>query len=74
VTVVGVLGVVGFVGAVVGGVLGMVGTTVAVDRAVYRIGERAARAGAHRPHTRNGVALGVLAALASLVLGRDHRG
>lgn len=66
VTVVGVLGVVGFTGAIVGAVLGAVGVTVAVDRTVHRIGDRAARADTRLPHTRVGVVLGALTALASL--------
>ncbi len=67
----GVAGAVGFVGLVVLGLVGAATLTFAFDRAVHRLGQRAQRRGALHPHTRNGVILGAVAALADLGAKRD---
>ena len=61
---VGIMGVVGLVVAAAALVAGSFAVTALSDRAVYRLGERLARRGARYPHTRNGLVLGALAALA----------
>ena len=71
--VVGVVGAVGFLGLVTGAVVGSVTLSVAFERAVHRAGQRAGRRGTSWPHTRIGVALGVVAALVALGGGRGDR-
>lgn len=70
---VGIVGAVGFVGIVVSGLIGSVALTVKVERAVHRLGQRAARGGAPYPHTRNGLVLGVATALVTFGTGRGSR-
>lgn len=63
---VGAAGAAGLLGLAAGAVVGSVALAAAVERVVHRIGERAALRGTFWPHTRNGVVLGSLAALAVL--------
>lgn len=67
VTGVGAMGAAVFISLVVGGLVGSVALTASADRAVYQLGERAARRGARFPHTLNGAVLGVIAGLMALI-------
>ena len=69
----GVVGLVVLVCAVLGGLVGSVVMTVASDRAVHRLGERAARRGASYPHSRHAVILGAAAAVSDLWIRPDSR-